>query len=84
MQRSALLHCAGGSPVAGDYPRVPVRACATHKGMRYPPDPPRPEEIIFVMRQAGSDRHGLRIPALIGGAVARRVADLRSADADRD
>jgi site-specific recombinase XerD len=33
--------------------------------MRYPPDPPRPEEIIVVMRQAGHDRHGLRLRALI-------------------
>jgi site-specific recombinase XerD len=36
-----------------------------NKGMTYPPDPPRPEEIILVMRQAGSGRHGLRIRALI-------------------
>ena len=35
-----------------------------NKGMQYPPDPPRPEEIIQVMRQAGHDRHGLRIRAL--------------------
>jgi hypothetical protein len=33
--------------------------------MQYPPDPPRPEEIILVMRQAGHDRHGLRLRALI-------------------
>ncbi len=26
--------------------------------MRYPADPPRVEEIIAVMRQAGEDRHG--------------------------
>lgn len=36
-----------------------------NKGMRYPPDPPRPEEIILVMRQAGDDRHGLHLRALI-------------------
>ena len=36
-----------------------------NKGMEYPPDPPRPEEILMVMRQAGLDRHGLRIRALI-------------------
>ena len=35
------------------------------KGMQYPPDPPRPEEIILVMRQAGHDRHGPRLRALI-------------------
>jgi site-specific recombinase XerD len=33
--------------------------------MRYPPDPPRPEEIVLVMRRAGDDRHGLRLRALI-------------------
>ncbi|MGH2863485.1 MAG: tyrosine-type recombinase/integrase [Solirubrobacteraceae bacterium] len=33
--------------------------------MQYPADPPRPEEIIRVMRQAGSDRHGLRVRVLI-------------------
>jgi hypothetical protein len=31
-----------------------------NKGMQYPPDPPKAEEIILVMRQAGQDRHGLR------------------------
>ena len=34
-----------------------------NKGMQYPPDPPRPEEIVLVMRQAGHDRHGLRVSA---------------------
>jgi site-specific recombinase XerC len=36
-----------------------------NKGMLYPADPPRPEEIIAVMRQAGGDHHGLRMRALI-------------------
>ena len=36
-----------------------------NKGMQYPPDPPRAEEIVLVMRQAGHDRHGLRVRALI-------------------
>lgn len=36
-----------------------------NKGMEYPPDPPRPEEIMLVMRQAGQDPHGLRVRALI-------------------
>jgi site-specific recombinase XerD len=33
--------------------------------MQYPPDPPRPEEIIVVMCQADHDRHGPRSRALI-------------------
>jgi site-specific recombinase XerD len=36
-----------------------------NKGMRYPADPPRAEEIIAVMRAAGAGSHGLRIRALI-------------------
>ena len=36
-----------------------------NKGMRYPPDPPRAEEIVLVMRRAGHDRHGLRVRALV-------------------
>ncbi len=36
-----------------------------NKGMQCPPDPPRAEEIVLVMRQAGHDRHGLRVRALI-------------------
>ncbi|MGO9900561.1 MAG: hypothetical protein ACLP0J_12870 [Solirubrobacteraceae bacterium] len=36
-----------------------------NKGMSYPADPPRVEEIIAVMRQAGNDRHGLRVRGVI-------------------
>jgi site-specific recombinase XerC len=36
-----------------------------NKGMRYPADPPRTEEIIAVMRAAGAGTHGLRVRALI-------------------
>lgn len=36
-----------------------------NKGMHFPPDPPQPEEIILVTRQAGNGRHGLRVRALI-------------------
>lgn len=36
-----------------------------NKGMRYPADPPRAEEIIAVMRAAGGRTHGLRARALI-------------------
>jgi site-specific recombinase XerD len=42
--------------------------------MRYPPDPPRPEEIILVMRQAGHDRAASAARAeLRRGAVAAGV-----------
>jgi site-specific recombinase XerD len=36
-----------------------------NKGVRYPADPPKVEEIIAVMRAAGHDAHGLRLRGLI-------------------
>ena len=36
-----------------------------NKGRRYPPDPPRVEEIVAVMRAAGEKAHGLRVRGLI-------------------
>ena len=65
--------------LAGDAPR--------NKGMEYPPDPPRPEEIVRVMRQAGHDRHGLRVRALIavvwrGGLRISEALALNETDID--
>lgn len=58
-----------------------------NKGMRYPPDPPRPEEIVLVMRQAGQDRHGLRVRALVavlwrGGLRISEALALNETDID--
>lgn len=36
-----------------------------NKGRRYPADPPRVEEIVAVMRQAGTDEYGHRLRGLI-------------------
>jgi site-specific recombinase XerD len=36
-----------------------------NKGVRYPADPPKIEEIIAVMRAAGDDAHGVRLRGLI-------------------
>jgi len=36
-----------------------------NKGMNYPADPPRVEDIVAVMRQAGGGLHGDRVRALI-------------------
>jgi hypothetical protein len=36
-----------------------------NKGVRYPADPPKLEEIIAVMRTAGDDAHGRRLRGLI-------------------
>jgi site-specific recombinase XerD len=55
--------------------------------MQHPPDPPRPEEIIAIMRQAGRDRHGLRVRALIavlwrGGLRISEALALNETDID--
>jgi site-specific recombinase XerD len=55
--------------------------------MRYPPDPPRAEEIVLVMRQAGHDRHGLRVRALVavlwrGGLRISEALALNETDVD--
>jgi site-specific recombinase XerD len=36
-----------------------------NKGLRYPADPPKVEEIVAVMRAAGNDAHGRRLRGLI-------------------
>ena len=36
-----------------------------NKGQHYPADPPTVDEIVAVLRQAGRDRHGHRLNALI-------------------
>jgi integrase len=49
-----------------------------NKGLRYPADPPKVEEIIAVMRTAGDDAHGRRLRGLI---VIRWRAGLRIQEA---
>jgi site-specific recombinase XerD len=61
----ALMDAAGRRRSPATTPGYLAGRAPHNKGMQYPPDPPRPEEIIVVMRQAGHDRHGLRLRALI-------------------
>ncbi len=56
-----------------------------NKGMSYPADPPRVEEIVAVMREAGSGLHGDRMRALIvvlwrAGLRISEALDLREGD----
>jgi hypothetical protein len=46
-----------------------------NKGLRYPADPPKVEEIIAVMRAAGDDAHGRRLRGLDRDPLARRATD---------
>jgi integrase len=82
-----LLDAAGRRRSPATRPGYLVGRAPHNKGMQYPPDPPRPEEIILVMRQAGQDRHGLRIRALIavlwrGGLRISEALALNETDVD--
>ena len=51
--------------VPGKSNQVIARRRPGNKGRRYPADPPRVEEIVAVMRQAGTDLYGRRLRGLI-------------------
>jgi integrase len=58
------------------------------KGQRYPADPPTVDEIVAVMRQAGRDRHGHRLSAVIvvlwrAGLRINEALSLTQTDLDR-
>jgi hypothetical protein len=55
------------SSLASDHTRFPYRDRAAQQGPALPSRPPTVDEIVAVMRQAGHDRHGHRISALIVG-----------------
>jgi len=65
MSVSQLLDAAGRRRSPATVPGFHAGRPPRNKGFRYPPDPPRVEEIIAVMRQAGESDHGLRLRALI-------------------
>jgi hypothetical protein len=53
------------SPPGADVPGYLTGRRTRSKGRRYPPDPPRTEEVIAVMRCCGDGRHGDRARGLI-------------------
>jgi site-specific recombinase XerD len=61
----SLLDAAGRRRSPATMPGYLCGRAPRNKGMLYPADPPRVEEIIAVMRHAGDDRHGLRVRAVI-------------------
>ncbi len=60
-----LLDAAGRRRSPATMPGYRQGCAPRNKGMRYPADPPRVEEIIAVMREAGDGIHGARMRALI-------------------
>jgi len=65
MTVSAVLDSAGRRRSPAAVPGYPAGRPPRNKGMRYPADPPTVEEIVAVMRQVGTSRHGARLRALI-------------------
>ena len=52
-------------PEEGSCPSFHAGHSPGNKGLRYPADPPKVEEIIAVMRTAGDAAHGRRLRGLI-------------------
>ena len=79
--------------VASKSNQVIARRRPGNKGRRYPADPPRVEEIVGVMRQAGTDLYGRRLRGLIivlwraglriSEALSEREERRRQEDAER-
>src|SRR5688572_33180491 len=65
MSTLQLLDAAGRRRSPATLPGFHAGRPPRNKGFRYPPDPPRVEEIIAVMRRAGETDHGFRLRALI-------------------
>lgn len=60
-----IARCRGAPSFPGDDARLPLRSHPTQQGLRYPADPPSVEEIVAVMRTAGTSTDGARLRALV-------------------
>ncbi len=65
MTVSSVLDSAGRRRSPATMPGYHAGRPPRNKGLRHPADPPTAQEIIAVMREAGTDRHGARLRALI-------------------
>ena len=65
MSALTLLDAAGRPRSPATLPGYRAGCPPRNKGVRYPADPPRVEEIIAVMRTAGHGIHGARMRALL-------------------
>jgi site-specific recombinase XerD len=82
-----LLDAAGRPRSPATLPGYHLGRPPRNKGLRYPADPPRVEEIVAVMRQAGNCVHGARIRGLIvvlwrAGLRISEALDLAEGDLD--
>ena len=73
---SELLDAAGRRRSPATRPQFHAGRPPRNKGMRYPADPPRIEEIVSVMRHAGDGVHGRRLRGLVVVLWRAGAADL--------
>ena len=83
-----LVDAAGRRRSPATMPGFRTGIAPRNKGQRYPADPPSVDEIVAVMRQAGHDRHGHRLIALIvvlwrAGLRINETLSLTDTDLDR-
>lgn len=83
-----LLDAAGRRRSPATMPAFHAGRPPRNKGRRYPADPPKIEEIVAVMRQAGDGVHGWRLRGLIvvlwrAGLRIHEALALGEADLDR-
>ncbi len=83
-----LLDRAGRRRSPATMPRFHAGHAPGNKGLRYPADPPKVEEIIAVMRAAGDRAHGRRLRGLIvimwrAGLRIQEALALTKGDLDR-
>jgi integrase len=83
-----LLDAAGRRRSPATTPGFRTGIAPRNKGQRYPADPPTVDEIVAVMHQAGHDRHGRRLTALIvvlwrAGLRIHEALSLTETDLDR-
>jgi site-specific recombinase XerD len=82
-----VLDSAGRRRSPATMPGYHAGRAPRNKGLRYPADPPTVQEIVAVMREAGSDRHAARVRALIavlwrGGLRVQAALALSERDLD--
>jgi integrase len=87
MTVSVVLDSAGRRRSPATMPGYHAGRPPRNKGMHYPADPPTVEEIVAVMREVGTDRHGARLRALIallwrGGLRVQEALALTERDLD--
>jgi integrase len=83
----AVVNAAGRRRSPATMPGNHAGRLQRNKGLRYPADPPTVQEIVAVMRRAGSDPHGARVRALIvvlwrGGLRIQEALALGEGDLD--